>query len=98
MQLQISSVDKPRLGLHILAVTTLLFALGAEAKAEVKTEVRPDVAGPLNPPSLGDFETDLARKSPSIGGVGGGSGLEKKAIRPNNSHDRPNSKVPQYWG
>jgi uncharacterized protein len=27
--------------------------------------------GPLNPPILGDFETDLARKSPSIGGVGG---------------------------
>ncbi len=26
---------------------------------------------PLNPPILGDFETDLARKSPSIGGLGG---------------------------
>jgi formylglycine-generating enzyme required for sulfatase activity len=31
------------------------------------------VAGPLNPPILGDFETDLARKSPRIGGLGGGS-------------------------
>jgi uncharacterized protein len=27
--------------------------------------------GPLNPPILGDFETELARKSPSIGGLGG---------------------------
>jgi uncharacterized protein involved in response to NO len=41
------------------------------------------VAGPLNPPflnapsgyMLGDFETDLARKSPSIGGLGGGSAV-----------------------
>jgi formylglycine-generating enzyme required for sulfatase activity len=31
------------------------------------------VAGPLNPPILGDFETDLARKSPRIWGLGGGS-------------------------
>jgi hypothetical protein len=31
------------------------------------------MAGPLNPPILGDFETDLARKSPSIGGLGGDS-------------------------
>ncbi|NJM48039.1 MAG: filamentous hemagglutinin N-terminal domain-containing protein [Alkalinema sp. RU_4_3] len=31
------------------------------------------MAGPLNPPSLGDFEANLARKSPRIGGVGGGS-------------------------
>jgi uncharacterized protein len=30
-----------------------------------------DRVGPLNPPMLGDFETDLARKSPSIGGLGG---------------------------
>ncbi len=29
------------------------------------------IAGPLNPPILGDFETGLARKSPSIGGLGG---------------------------
>jgi hypothetical protein len=102
MQLQISSVDKPRLGLHILAVTTLLFALGAEVKAEVKpdvkaevktevkTEVKPEatsdqpvvatVAGPLNPPILGDFETDPARKSPRIGGLGGGSASRNQAI------------------
>jgi hypothetical protein len=31
------------------------------------------VAGPLNPPILGDFEAILARKSPRIGGLGGGS-------------------------
>jgi replicative DNA helicase len=31
------------------------------------------MAGPLNPPILGDFELDLVRKSPSIGGLGGGS-------------------------
>ncbi len=31
------------------------------------------VGGPLNPPILGDFEADLARKSPRIGGLGGGS-------------------------
>jgi CHAT domain-containing protein len=29
------------------------------------------IAGPLNPPILGDFETVLARKSPRIGGLGG---------------------------
>ncbi len=29
------------------------------------------VAGPLNPPKMGDFETGLARKSPRIGGLGG---------------------------
>jgi hypothetical protein len=34
------------------------------------------MAGPLNPPILGDFETDLARKSPSIGGLGGGSAAD----------------------
>jgi hypothetical protein len=31
------------------------------------------MAGPLNPPILGDFEAVLARKSPRIGGLGGGS-------------------------
>ncbi len=31
------------------------------------------IAGPLNPPILGDFEAFLARKSPRIGGLGGGS-------------------------
>jgi o-succinylbenzoate---CoA ligase len=31
------------------------------------------MAGPLNPPALEDFEIGLARKSPSIGGLGGGS-------------------------
>jgi hypothetical protein len=30
------------------------------------------MAGPLNPPILGDFDTDLVRKSPRIGGLGGG--------------------------
>jgi hypothetical protein len=29
------------------------------------------IAGPLNPPILGDFEIVLARKSPRIGGLGG---------------------------
>jgi CHAT domain-containing protein len=32
---------------------------------------RSRIAGPLNPPILGDFETALARKSPRIGGLGG---------------------------
>jgi hypothetical protein len=31
------------------------------------------IAGPLNPTILGDFERVLARKSPRIGGLGGGS-------------------------
>jgi hypothetical protein len=34
------------------------------------------VGRPLNPPILGDFETDLARKSPRIGGLGGGSAAD----------------------
>jgi hypothetical protein len=29
------------------------------------------IDGPLNPPILGDFETDVVRKSPRIGGLGG---------------------------
>ncbi len=37
--------------------------------------ILPALAGPLNPLILGDFETVLARKSPSIGGLGGASAL-----------------------
>jgi o-succinylbenzoate---CoA ligase len=51
---------------------------GRQEWEQVVGLVRPDlvfgeVAGPLNPPILGDFEIGLARKSPSIGGLGGGS-------------------------
>jgi hypothetical protein len=42
------------------------------ANLPVQTTVATGV-GPLNPPILGDFEASLARKSPSIGGLGGGS-------------------------
>ncbi|NJM45919.1 MAG: 2-succinylbenzoate--CoA ligase [Alkalinema sp. RU_4_3] len=49
---------------------------GQQEWEQVAGLVRPDVvfgiAGPLNPPILGDFETSLARKPPSIGGLGGG--------------------------
>ncbi len=53
---------------------------GQQEWEQVAGLVTPDVvfgevaiAGPLNPKILGNFETDLARKSPSIGGLGGGS-------------------------
>jgi thymidylate synthase (FAD) len=40
------------------------------------------IAGPLNPPILGDFETDLARKSPRIGGLGGDSACHQLMAHP----------------
>jgi hypothetical protein len=45
------------------------------------------IAGPLNPPILGDFEASTARKSPRIGGLGGGSSgsvapISRFGIRP----------------
>jgi o-succinylbenzoate---CoA ligase len=63
---------------------------GQQEWAQIAGLVMPDVvfgevaiAGPLNPPILGDFETGLARKSPSIGGLGGGSrGGEATSLNP----------------
>jgi endo-1,4-beta-xylanase len=42
------------------------------------------IAGPLNPPILGDFEKARVRKSPRIGGLGGGSG--SSSATPDLSH------------
>jgi AAA ATPase domain len=50
-------------------------------KATLNQTVVATMVGPLNPPILGDFETGLARKSPSIGGLGGGS---SESVAPTN--------------
>jgi hypothetical protein len=39
------------------------------------------MAGPLNPPILGDFRTKSVSKSPSIGGLGGGSAMDVAPTR-----------------
>jgi hypothetical protein len=60
------------------------------------------IAGPLNPPMLGDFEAAPVRESPSIGGLGGGSAgyvvsISRFGIRQNRSPifmPRGRSRVP----
>jgi uncharacterized protein involved in response to NO len=53
---------------YLCLAIPLLVGLGLKPNAA-------EVTGPLNPPILGDFDMDLARKSPRIGGLGGGSAL-----------------------
>jgi 5-oxoprolinase (ATP-hydrolysing) len=64
MRSQFESLYRQRYGFIMVEKALVIEAVSVEA-----------ISGPLNPPILGDFETDLARKSPSIGGVGGGSAV-----------------------
>jgi 5-oxoprolinase (ATP-hydrolysing) len=70
MRSQFESLYRQRYGFTMVDKGLVIEAVSVEA-----------ISGPLNPPflnapsgyMLGDFETALARKSPSIGGLGGGS-------------------------
>ncbi|NJM44901.1 MAG: hypothetical protein HC860_01035 [Alkalinema sp. RU_4_3] len=73
--------EKPLVGTRIPRPPSLPQHNQSDSNQGLTTDrsIATTIAGPLNPPILGDFETAPARKSPSIGGLGGDSACQLMA-------------------
>ncbi|NJM48647.1 MAG: hypothetical protein HC860_22830, partial [Alkalinema sp. RU_4_3] len=64
----------------------------------MKSLIKLGMNGPLNPPILGDFEANLVRKSPRIGGLGGALTIATLLFVTTATHPSPAQAQSLSWG